>query len=59
MGVAGRRRVGGRRLDAMNDQGLQGLTVQTLKADDGTRLRIEAEPVDIDKAEEVTTRWPS
>ena len=37
-------------LDAMNDQGLEGLTVQSLTSDTGTRLRIEAEPVAIDKA---------
>ena len=42
-------------LDAMGDQGLEGLTVQSLTSDSGTRLRVEAEPVDIDKAEEVTT----
>jgi preprotein translocase subunit SecF len=41
-------------LDAMNDEGLEGLTVQSLTSDDDTRLRVEAEPVDIDKAEAVT-----
>ncbi len=40
--------------DAMVDQGLEGVTVQSLSTDDETRLRIEAEPVDIDKAEDVT-----
>ena len=42
-------------LGAMDDQGLDGLTVQSLTADGDVRLRVEAEPVDIDKAEEITT----
>jgi preprotein translocase subunit SecF len=41
-------------LGEMNDLGLEGLTVQSLTSDDDTRIRVEAEPVDIDKAEEVT-----
>ncbi len=41
--------------EAMEEQGLDGLTVQSLTSDDETRLRVEAEPVELAKAEEVST----
>jgi preprotein translocase subunit SecF len=42
-------------IDAMEDEGLEGLTVQSLTAEGETRLRIEAEPVELEKAEEIST----
>ena len=47
--------------DALADNGLAGLTVQTLTADDEVRLRVEAEPLDDPaEAQEVSARsWPS
>jgi len=41
--------------DALDDNGLDGLTVQTLTSDEGVRLRVEAEPLDDPEAvQEVT-----
>ena len=41
--------------DALADNGLEGLTVQTLTAEDEVRLRVEAEPVgDAEQAQEVS-----
>ncbi|MDP1819981.1 MAG: protein translocase subunit SecD [Acidimicrobiales bacterium] len=42
--------------EAMAEEGLRGVTVQTLEADDEVRIRVEAESVDSDKAADVTTR---
>ena len=41
---------------AMQGQGLKGVTVQSLKADGKTRLRVEAESVDVKKAGEITDK---
>ena len=41
---------------AMQGQGLKGVTVQTLKAHGKTRLRVEAESVDVKKAGEITDK---
>ena len=40
--------------DALEEFGLEGATIQTLESDDGTELRIESEPIEVEQSDKVT-----